>query len=180
MYFCVITLCLFSSLPERYLSCFYHLIIKQVLHPAESHLSPKPASWHHVPEAMTAPNSQTAISHTAGWRGWCDDSDVSPAPVPFLRPPATTNISWRMNQGNQRALMWFPVLLRVKGTSRFLFPLIWLLVGAQAHERAGKSGDTGNLLQWLNSYLYQSTSKPLIRDRNRTKRSTHRFSNPDS
>lgn len=81
------------------------------------------------PEATRAPKSQTVVSHTAGWRGWCDDSDVSPAPVPFLQLFLTTYISWRMNQVNQRALKWFSVLLRVEAVSRFLFPLIWLLVG---------------------------------------------------
>lgn len=65
-------------------------------------------------------------------------------------------------------------------TSRFLFPLIWLLAGGLKklkHTKGlEKSGDRGNLSQWLKGYLYSSTSKPLIADWNRTRRSKEWFS----
>lgn len=93
---------------------------------------------------------QTVISRTAGWRGWCGEGLVSPAPVPFLRPLATT---------------------RVGVVVRSPCPLIWLLVWwsdkAETNGGLEKSADTGN--------LQRRAAKPLIKDRNRRRRSAEWF-----
>lgn len=91
------------------------------------------------PDVMTAPNSHTSISHTAGWRGWWDDSGVSPALVPFLRLLAAKDITWRTGEvfSPPQTGAWFP------------FPLIWLLVGGlkklKLTKGLEKSRDRGNL-----------------------------------
>lgn len=142
-----------------------------LMHPAESHLCPQPTSWHH--NAMKHP-SQAAISRTAGWRGWCDDSDNAPAPAPLLHLPVTTNITWMWTRETRQQWCDFFFLLQLRHKQVSLsFNLIigrWIRK-APAHVRSGKVWRQRNLL-WLSDYLYLKRSKPLIRDRNRTRRST--------
>lgn len=171
---------------DRYLSCFLHLSILCLHHKttvASYRVSPEP-------EASVLTSRPWGLRrrelHTVRQPSVIEqDEGVCVTKTTSLRPQSHSSSRSRPHTSpegetreNQRALMWCSGLFRAKGMNRFLFPLIWLqwVDWKSSSTRKGwKSLETQEIC-----YSGWRATKPLITDRNRTRRSTDWSSNPDS
>lgn len=170
-FLCDLYLCIFFPHLER--SCFYHLNNSCILQSLTWARSPRP-------DIMRRWQLQTVTRPSVIQQ----DEGVGVMTATALRPRRHSSCRWRPHTSpegrtSETRRHWWG-FQSCSDTSRFLFPLIWLLVDGLKklkHTKGlEKSGDRGNLSQWLKGYLYSSTSKPLTADRNRTRRSKEWFS----